>query len=161
MGGVPTVGMINPTLTTLSGLAQTDPALTGATALAASGAPGGIATAYAPAVQIQAFEPAFYTPCPVFAMMPYSPATVSAVAPVFPAGEAAGPGPAGLASVGAGDGGGTIPAGTTPTPAYNVNSCGCCKTAYSPLPPNGYQAWQNLVSSTNAPYEQLGLQCRR
>lgn len=149
--GVGTVGTQAATLSALSAFPRSaDPALAGGAALAAGGVTPAVASAYTPAVQIQQFEPAFYTPCPVFTMIPYAPSVVSAVAPVFPASTStAATGTTTLAA------GGVIPPSATPTPGFRANSCGCCPTAYSPLPPNGFAAWQGLIRRSNAPYEQL------
>jgi hypothetical protein len=177
-GGVSTTGRLS-TLSTrnaLAALGGTYPGAQAATALAAGVGTAPLIPNYAPAVQIQQFEPAFFIPgeCgrakAVFATVPYSPTYVAAVAPVvvnpaaaataataladavpFPTPTPVGPDPRG-------------PPGTVPVPApvpagpRVATPCGCCSSVFSPLPPNGFRAWQQLIQETNRPYEQL-LRC--
>jgi hypothetical protein len=94
------------------------------------------------AYQVRPFEPAFMTPGPVFAAMPYSPAVVAAVSPTFV-------GPA--TAVVPGVGGPGVPASATGvelvTPGVPVGPrcAGCCGRSYSPLPPNAVQAWGSVL----------------
>jgi hypothetical protein len=171
-GGVSTTGRLSTlsTMNALAALGGTYPAARAA-ALAAGAGTAPLIPGYAPAVQIQQFEPAFYTPTPVFATVPYSPTYVAAVAPVvvnpaaaaavattaladalpFPTPTPVGPDPRG-------------PPGAVPVPApvpagpRVATPCGCCSSVFSPLPPNGFRAWQQLIQETNRPYEQL-LRC--
>jgi hypothetical protein len=108
---------------------------------------------YAPAVQVQAFEPAFYTPCPTWSVIPYSPALVSVAMPVY--GAAAAANTAAIGTVLAEQATGIVPPGATLAPAFTANGCGPCRQAYSPLPPNGFYAWQKLLQDTNRPYDSL------
>ncbi len=147
----------------------------------------GLGGGYWPGVQVQAFEPAFWTPQPVFSVIPYSPATIAAVSPVFVGNDAAratvlsepisrvGGGGALLAetaAVGAVNeerrllpatptgrarvADASIRASMLPPPfPFRANECGCCSAAYSPLPPNGVQAWAELLAATNLPYDSI------
>lgn len=134
-----------------------------------------IVSAYAPAIQLHEFEPAFYTPEPVIAAVPYSPTYVAAVSPVVvnpntntnmnqhthqSHGQGVG------AAVAAGANALRGPANYLPPPPgppsavapRMVTPCGCCSAVFSPLPPSGLQAWRQLIQDTNRPYEQL-MQC--
>lgn len=109
-------------------------------------------SAYAPAVQVQAFEPAFYTPCPTWSVIPYSPALVSVAMPTYAAVQPAAAVAAATATLA--DAGG-VPLSATVAPVFTANECGPCGRAYSPLPPNGFFAWQQLLQETNRPYDAL------
>lgn len=143
----------------------------------------GLGGGYWPGVQVQAFEPAFWTPQPVFSVIPYSPATIAAVSPVFVGNDAAratvlsepisrvgGGGallaeapvvreerkllpatPTGKAVVADA----SIQASLAPPFPFRANECGCCRAAFSPLPPNGVQAWADLLAATNLPYDSI------
>ena len=113
--------------------------------------------AYSPAVQVQAFEPAFYTPCPTWSVIPYSPALVSVAMPTY---GVTAPGAAVTASLAAADVvaadvNAGVPFNATVAPVFTANECGPCGRAYSPLPPNGFFAWQKLLQDTNRPYDAL------
>ena len=106
--------------------------------------PGGALPPGAAAFQVRPFEPAFMTPGPVFAAMPYSPAVVAAVSPPFvgPA-TAVVPGVgAAAAAVGAAATGVEL---VTPGLPVGPRCAGCCGRAYSPLPPNAVQAWGSVL----------------
>lgn len=45
--------------------------------------------------------------------------------------------------------------GFTPAPEFSANSCGCCRTPFSVMPPNAFQAWRPLLEQVNAPYSAL------
>jgi hypothetical protein len=116
---------------------------------------------YGPAVQVQAFEPAFYTSCPTWSVLPYSPALVSVAMPVYgdvPVAGAAtaaiaaetGLAAASLAAQGVADG-----VYQTAAPEFVATSCGPCANPFSPMPPSGFSAWRNLLRETNAPYDSL------
>ena len=114
--------------------------------LAVTGAALAEAAAFAPAVQVQAFEPAFYTSCPTWSVIPYSPSTVSVMMPTYTPGVAAAPVLAETL---------TVPPNTTVAPEFVATSCGPCGRPYSQLPPNGFYAWQKLLQETNRPYDSL------
>ena len=128
----------------------------GVTSLASVGTSMASVSAYSPAVQVQAFEPAFYTPCPTWSVIPYSPALVSVAMPTYGGGVSA-PGAAVAASlaVAAADVNAGVPLNATVAPVFTANECGPCGRAYSPLPPNGFFAWQRLLQETNRPYDAL------
>lgn len=103
---------------------------------------------------IRRFEPAFMTPMPTFAVLPFSPATIAAVSPVMygPADaaviEAASRGAATVRQAEAlGSGAGAAAATAAATIATIPGApCGsCCNRSYSPLPPNAVQAWGSNV----------------
>ena len=173
-GGVPLAGAVSTTgrlstLSTMNALAALGAGVGGygygygngnGAPMLASGVGVGaapLAAAYAPAVQLHEFEPAFYTPEPVIASVPYSPTYVAAVAPV-------------VINGGGGSGGGSAAATLaqtqmTPTSPFQTpypmqaprvaTPCGCCSSVFSPLPPNGFQAWRQLIEETTRPYEQV------
>jgi hypothetical protein len=133
-----------------------NPALAGAASLAAgSGVP---ILPGAPALMARVLETAFAAP-PVWAFVPYSPATVAVTAQVYN-GSGGGGGGSGLPPIlaEAGEGGATT--GTTDVSAYGLGAsmCGCCNGgAYSPLPPAGFAAWGQWARFANAPMaEALG-----
>lgn len=163
-GGVPLAGAVSTTgrLSTLStvnalaalgaGVAGNKPGYGAGYGYGAGVGAAPLAAAYAPAVQIHEFEPAFYTPEPVFATVPYSPTYVAAVAPVVIGN--------GNGTVNGNGNGAALAAAAAPAaPLPRVATpCGCCSSVFSPLPPNGFQAWRQLIEESNRPYEQL-LQC--
>jgi hypothetical protein len=98
----------------------------------------------APPVQIQAFQPAFWTPEPVFAAIPYSPPLISVVTPTYSPGAAARVITAAGTGLGSGQGTGIA-----------ANECGCCTRAYSPLAPSGVEAWRATIYEANNPVNAL------
>lgn len=86
-----------------------------------------------PTMQLQEFEPAFYTSQPIVAALPYSPPALTVVTPA---------------------GGVTAAAGVT---TLTAPGCGC-SALYSPLPPSGLRAWERLVFQANAPLAQFSSQ---
>ena len=118
-------------------------------------------------VQIQRFESASYSAQPTVAVVPYTPALLTAVVPTIPtvAAVAVADRAVGVETV-------TAPATVAPgvvtvdavaRPAveavapvgFRANECGCCRSPYSPLPPAGVAAWRSLLYEANAPYDQL------
>lgn len=78
--------------------------------------------------QVRPFEPAFISGKQMVSAIPYSPALISAVSPVYGAGAAAA---AGYSATGA---------------AVDVVATSkCCGAAYSPLPPSAVQAWGGVI----------------
>lgn len=70
--------------------------------------------------QVRPFEPAFISGKQMVSAIPYSPALIAAVSPVYGAGPAAG--------------------------AVDVVATSkCCGAAYSPLPPSAVQAWGGVI----------------
>ena len=158
-GGVPSYIQRQP----IFEAASTAAAVSNAATLAAAASPFG--NAYLPAVQVQSFEPAFYTPCPTWAVIPYSPSLVSVTVPVYNNNPVTNtvaavvetqPAPVALAEaevLAAAETG--VPVNVTPTPQFVATSCGPCNNAFSPLPPNSFDAWRRLLQQTNAPYDAL------
>jgi hypothetical protein len=133
-----------------------------------------------PGVQIVPFESAFYTPEQTYIAIPYAPAAVGVVTPLTQGGVAAGLSRAvvageiaglagaaedaaaevgaGLVSVGAAQvlpNPGWMDAETLPVAAAAAAataSCGACGTApfYSALPPQGVEAWWDVLLRSNA-----------
>jgi hypothetical protein len=116
-----------------------------------------------PAYVVRPFEPAFMS-APTFAVLPYSPATIAAVTPVYAPGNAAmtpvhapqdPPAEVELVNPALRSTLGTRPVaspaetvvpgawpGNIPGVGFGFAPCGgCCGKAYSPLPPNAVQAF--------------------
>lgn len=115
--------------------------------------------------QARARPPAGFAPSPAYTPAPSFPPT-SAPSPSPSPGSASGGSGGGGSSGGGGaggggnggGGGGGNPGNTTqtqyytPLPGIFANECGCCRNAYSPLPPAAVEAWRQLIYDNAAPY---------
>ena len=114
------------------------------TASTLSGLPAGSldpSGTYLPPAQVRLFDPAFFTPEPHFAVLPYAPSAISVMSPVLQ------------------------PPGAFPVPplgpdAYNyplppvglrAGQCRRCTASFSPLPPSGFRAWEGVIRQNNLP----------
>ena len=108
---------------------------------------------YAPPVQVQAFDPAFYTPEPLVRVVPYVPSTISVATPLFRAGPAAAPAGWGAPAYAPTTAGSSSAPAVLPRapPGMQVGACGtvCQGGSFSALAPTAFAANADLIYRFN------------